>query len=700
MRRFLNTHDLLVEAFEHLTKKIGLKDDALKKVEDEFQFLLAEAESLPLIKTSAFFDQPHKEQKGNGQFLSIVINANACKGCGSCANVCPDNAIEMMDNNADILATYRKNFALMQSMPDVTAEQVAPFISDENQKSLLNKLINKRAYFTLPGGDNAFPGSGVKAAVHLMTATIESKMNSRFDMQIAKLDNLIKQLEAKIQGDLQSSVQINEFEDFGQRLSQLEGTEITAQTLMDLTNPKDSKNKIDTQKIKKLAGLTQQLIALKKDYISGSHGNGSSRMSMVVNSERLLAWSAVYPFNPFSHPWINASGNDLATTVNGVFDGISEKLTQSFKLIRIAELELKENYSPRDHDAFFNNFSWNDFSTEERELCPPTVLLLDQQALEQQSFKSISSLLNTQKPLYISVINNMVGATSEIGHEIALWALSQHNSFVLQSCPANPGHLMNGIDELLDSNKPGFMHLYACEPYVQGIEKDQAYTHEQRAINTRVFPMFKYNPYVSDYFVERFDLSGNPDMEADWISSVSSATNNNGGNQLSTIADWAIHEKFYRDEFHILAKRSWHEKMVTLDEYLEIDVSEQKDFTPYINITDSKGQTHRLSVSVKIVDMAKKHLKTWNLLQELAGIRIHDREYQEEKFTKKLESELSNQKTELEQQYNAQITQVQQEHWQTYHGRLREKLSTIYKSSKTQDNINATLSKYAKGEKP
>ena len=138
--------------------------------------------------------------------------------------------------------------------------------------------------------------------------------------------------------------------------------------------------------------------------------------------------------------------------------------------------------------------------------------------------------------------------------------------------------------------------------------------------------------------------------------------------------------------------------MVLLDEYLEIDETEQKDFTPFINIADSKGETHRLSVSAKIVEIAKKHLKTWNLLQELAGIRVHDREYQQQKFNEKLESELSNQKTGLEQQYNAQIIQVQQDHWQTYHGRLREKLTAIYNSRKNQDGVNETLAEYAKNK--
>ncbi len=698
MRRFLTTQNLLSEAFNHLVKKMGLKGNALQKVESEFKIFLEEVQEMPLIKTTTFFDLPHKSQKGTGKILTITVNANACKGCGSCANVCPDDAIEMLDNNADILTSYRKNFAFMQSMPDVSAEQIEPFISTQNQKSLVNKLINKKAYFTLPGGDNAYPGSGVKAAVHLMTASIEAKMNDRISAFVTRISLLIEQLEARIQGDIQDSVQINEFEAFSDRLAGLDETEITAQKLIDLTNPKESKSKLNTQLIKKLSRLTKGLIALKNEYISGAHGNGSARMSMVVNSKRLLAWSAVYPFNPFSHPWINASGNDLATTAQGIFDGLTYKLAESFKLVRIAELELKNTYSAREHDAFFNTFGWDDFSDEERKLCPPAVLLLDQQALEQQSFKSISSLLNTEKPLYISVVNNMVGTTSEIGHEIALWALSQHNSFVLQSSPANPGHLINGLEELLESNKPGFVHLYACEPYIQGLEKDQAYTHEQRAINSRVFPLFKYNPFISDYFIERFDLSGNPEIESDWTSAQPIQSSNNGTRMVSTTADWAINEKFYRDEFHALAKREWNEKMVPLDEFLEIDISEQKDFIPFINVTDSKNTTHRVQVSTKIARLAQKHLRTWNLLQELAGIRIHDREYQEQKFNKMLESELSLQKTNLEQEYNAQIMQVQQEHWQTYHGRLRDKLTELYKAKNDKERINSTLAEYAKNK--
>ncbi|MCB0281379.1 MAG: 4Fe-4S binding protein [Calditrichaeota bacterium] len=688
LNRFLSAGSLFQEAFNHLSQKMGLKDDQLRKLQDEFQLVLNEIAALPLVRTTMFFESAHNQVKGSGKILTINVNPAACKGCTSCVNVCPEKALEMVESTNDVINNYRRNFDFQNQLVESSPE---PFINPENSDSLINVLLHKKNYYTLSGGDNAFPGSGVKTTIHLLMSSVEAVMNERYEKFTDKLDETIRLIQEKIQGRLETSVRINEFEEFGSKLSQLEGKDLEVSDLINLISPKDQSKKTNAKQIKRLTELSLKLKTLKQNYKIAANGNGRARLVSVLNSSGLLYWCAGYPFNPFANPWINTNGNNLASTIKGLFEGVTASLADDFKILRKAELELKDAWVEQESEASFETFSWQDFNEYEKQLCPPALLILDNETLSSQSLQSIAAAGRNERPLYICVLNNMTRSGSL--ENLLNWTLNYSDRYILHSTAANPGHLMSGIIDMVQSGKPGFLHLYACEPHMQGLAEYEANRHHKRAINSRVFPLFKYNPDRSPYFTECFSLDGNPAVESDWSSDASKDSS-----EKFTFADWAVHEKEFRNEFRTISKSDWDDSYIQIADYIDLSAEKQNEFKPYITIKDIKGQSHTVAVSKKIAAYSAAAKRNWNLLQEIAGIKTFDRSYVDQKWQKKLDDEISNLKSQLEADYNTQLAYVQNEHWQIYHNRLTEKLKTLHDLKNKNESAKKTLADYAKGK--
>ena len=236
---------------------------------------------------------------------------------------------------------------------------------------------------------------------------------------------------------------------------------------------------------------------------------------------------------------------------------------------------------------------------------------------------------------------------------------------------------------MLDMAQGGFLNIYTCEPDLQGLPLNSAARHAQRALQTRSFPLFKYSANGSPYFTERIDLKSNPALEADWVTG--------SDEKVFTPADWAVHEQMYKNEFRVYAKIDWQDNMMPLDQYINLPGDKLKEHIPFITITDNNSNVHRVAVSEKIVAMTMQHLQTWRILQELAGIRQHDRAYQVEKWESLLNTKLNEQKSQLEDEYNSKLYHVQNEHWQIYHGRLLEKLKAIHSIRSDKETLTKTL---------
>jgi pyruvate-ferredoxin/flavodoxin oxidoreductase len=399
--------------------------------------------------------------------------------------------------------------------------------------------------------------------------------------------------------------------------------------------------------------VTQLLAKLKKlrwRYTDGITGKGRSNMGMCNATGCTSVWGSTYPYNPYPFPWANHLFQDSASMAMGIFEGHMAKMGDGFKAIRQAELELDGSYDPATHDDFFTYFNWQQFSDEEWLLCPPVVALGGDGAMYDIGFQNLSRLMASGKPVKVIVVDTQVysntggqactsgfiGQISDMAQygkvlqgkgeprkEIGLIAMAHRNTYVLQATLANTSQMIEGFIDGLMTRRPAIFNLYTtCQPE-HGVGDDLGAHQAKLAMESRAYPIFKYNPDNGVKVSEAFDLDGNPDMDKIWPTYRLKYLENGREKTMEvsmTFADFAITEGRFRKHFRKVPRDAWNDNMVVLSEFLEMDEDAREGMFPYIWAVDRKQHLSRVLVSKKIVESCEERRDFWIMLKALAGV--------------------------------------------------------------------------------
>ncbi len=690
---------LLEEGFRHLLEKMGLDEEKQADLRSEFNRVLEIAPDYPLARTEMFFTDPEKARKGSGKVFSITVNPFSCKNCGQCIELCPENALERVQQTPDLVKQYRQNWRFQMALPEVPQTEIEPYIDPETQQGAVYRLLNKQVYYTLPGGDGAYPGSGVKTAIRLITAAAEATMQPRIDAFLQKIETLMNELEAKIQGRVQTSLHINDFEEFSRRLDELKQEELSPEALASLIS-EEKKAGLDARQSRRLNKLLKELKEIHRRFGKSAAGNPRSRMAFVVNPGDALLWGLLYPYNPFPYPWLNVDSGNIAGAAQGLYQGLTQTMAEHFAVIRQAELEQRDEYNPKEHDAFFAQFDSSAFNEEEREMCPPVCMVCDAASLNRHVLGGISEVLSGSLPIKILVINTLsqLESASRLSGaaEFGLWAMSHYHGYVLQSTPGNPDHLINGAMTGFREQLPALFHIYAAEPHIQGLLPNQAARQEALVIGSRTFPMFVYNPAVSGTLRDKISLRGNPEVESDWACRkiAASAPGQPPTQAPITFADWAVNEGRFREEFTPLPPAKHHPDMLPLSDFLAASPEERAGKQAYIQVENGAGKTIRLLVSDWLIRESEAQLERWRFLQEIAAIKASLNRELVEQIEKETLAGADREKQALEQEYRQKLAELEQQHFQIYHQRLSQKLFRFTGAEQDAEYFKRSLSEY------
>ncbi|HQV31084.1 MAG TPA: 4Fe-4S binding protein, partial [Calditrichia bacterium] len=690
LHQFPTLGGLLREAFDQLLPRLNAKPDQEKTLRSEFEFLHEQVSHFPIIRTARFWEIPRKTDKESGLFFTITVNPLSCKGCKSCVEACPENALESVVQTDDIVLNYRQNWRFRMSLPDISGDKLSQYVSEEDPRAALYPLMNKAAYHTTPGGDSAFPGSGAKTAVHLLTSAVETLMEPRLAAFSARIDEMIEKLESAIQETLTGAVKINDFEAFGRQLNQLGGQDLGSSDLGKLLEDGSKGKSVQTEKLKTLNDSLTELKTLKNRFSRAYTGNRRANMVLMLGGE-LLAWSAVYPYNAFPYPWLNQPSTDLASAAAGLFEGITAQMAGAFAAIRLADLKLRNSYETGRSEQQVGTIGWGDFTPEEKDLCPPVLLLCDEAAFREQALAGLSRIMGGDLPVKIAVINTGDGVDAT-RPEPGIWGLSFPKAFVLQSSPGNPVHLVRGIRKGMAMHRPALFHLDAAEPQQHGLASYQAYPQEVLAVETRVFPLFYSDPQIPGTLADRLNLDGNPQPKKDWL-----PQNLRGGSQPSahlSPAHWAVHEGRYRKHFTRIPASTADQDMIFLDDYLRAEAAERAGKRVFIEFLTPSGKAMRALLSVEMVRFCEERLMHWRMLQELAGYRLPNQSLLEKEWNQRLQNELTRLRETLTQSHRQELAEMDQSHRETYHQRLTEKLLHLSKIGQDSEWAQRTLREY------
>jgi pyruvate-ferredoxin/flavodoxin oxidoreductase len=611
---------ILEEAFTRIVDKLGIADDRLGALRAEFQRLCAAASRFPVAVTDCFFTEPHRKEAGSGRLLSIALNPLSCTACGICLAECPERAFDWSEQTAEKLDDRRRDWDFLMALPPLSSAVVGSHVSAEAPDTNVHRLLDNAAYHSLVGGDGSFPGNGAKTAVHLLTATIESVMQPRFSAHVERLSDLIRRVENKIQGKVDSAVRINDFEDFGRRLSRVGKGQLTPEALRGLLGDEKATGGIDPAQLGRLTALLFDLNTQRHSYTTGY---GRSRMVLTIDPGAAGFWNGTYPYNPHSQPWVAHLPGDAPALARGVWEGVARRLCAEVAACRKADLELDDAYDPSVHDASPGAISWKDLTREERSLAP-VVLVLGRSGVTR--WESVSELLASGLPVRIALIDDKgVQMTAAAGGEVAipldgspLRALTQAQVFAMQTSIGAPGHLMQGLAEALSFDGPALFRIYAPDPVMDGIVADQVVEQARRAYQSRAVPLYVVRP---DGHRAGISLEGNPNSDGDWTSHDVLVKDSSGAESPIvaplTLADWAVRQARFRRHFKIVARGNRSDRTLRLSDYLALPPEERAGIQPYIDVRDREGRHVLATVSAEMTDAAERVHVAWRELQAI-----------------------------------------------------------------------------------
>ena len=640
---------LIEQGIKATVAEADLPDEDRQQLKEEFDEFREELGDFQFALCRPYFTLPEKKQAGNGGLLSITIDPYTCKGCMECIEVCKDDALRPIKQTKDTVSSLRKNWDFWLDLPNTPNKYIRVDNLEEGIGALETILLDKDAYLPFASGDGACLGCGEKTVIHLFVATVEALMRPRVAKHLARIDELVAALKKHVQMKLVGEIDVGDMEEMEAVLAEDDGGDLTLAKIADRVEKTHEAEPIDREWLKHATGLISKLGELKWCYQDGATGKGRASMGMLNATGCTSVWGSTYPFNPYPFPWANHLFQDSVSMAMGIFEGHMAKMADGFKTVRLAELLLKDKYDPEGQEEDFRYFDWNDFTDEEFHLCPPVVAVGGDGAMYDIGFQNLSRAMMAGKPVKVVVVDTQVYSNTggqactsgffgqisdmaqfgkalkgkeEVRKEIGLITMAHRTTYYMQSTMAYSNHMIEGFVQGLMSRRPALFNLYSsCQPE-HGIGDDMSHHQARLAVESRAYPLFKYDPDLGKTAAECFDLDGNPAIERDWPVTKINYVERGKEKEMelpTTFVDFAVTETRFRKHFRKVPRDAWHEDMALVSDYLELDEDDREGKVPYVWALDAKRELSRLLVAEPMVKSAEERQDFWVMLKDLAG---------------------------------------------------------------------------------
>ena len=655
---------VLNSAYETVKDKLKLAPEKRKAIDAEFALVAGALRDFPIARTGAFFDAPEKKEKGAGGLLSITVNPETCKGCMECVDVCPDNALEMVVQTDDVVATLRSNHALYDNLPETNSRFVKIASLDEGIGTLSSMMIQRSVYESMLGGDGACMGCGEKTNIHLFLAALNALMGPRVEAQVTKLKGLVDTLEQQARKIAAKDV----------NLSRAAKGDAAALQL----------SPADRETVARLEAAKVALEDLIWRYESGPSGRGRANLAMANSTGCTSVWASTFPYNPYPFPWVNHLFQDAPSIALGVFEGHMRKMADGFIAVRRAEALIDGSYDQEATEAKLSKFDWHDFNDEEFHLTPPMVALGGDGAMLDIGFQNLSRLMASGKPIKVVVLDTQVysntggqactsGFTGQISDmatygdgnhgkterrkELALIAMAHRGVFVAQSSQALPAHVLKASIRAINTRNPAVLVLHSpCMPE-HLVEADAAARQSKLALASRAYPVLIFDPEKAGDTASCLELDGNPAIGEPWSRYKLDYIDDDGKPAKMelpmTIADWAATEGRFKKHFTPLETDL---EPVHYAEYVLMASAERKGKQAFIYALTKEAKLRKLAVSPEICKLGHERLEFWFELLEIAGRRPSSRAH--DVVAAELEGELTGRLDALKAEYEAKISEL------------------------------------------
>ena len=643
-------NQLLDQAILETLNDSELEETELQTLEKEFGWFMEVLGDFKFSSTKPYYTNREKKGKGSGGLFSITVNPYTCKGCMMCIDVCDDDALTIETQTTNSIAKLREEWNFWEALPTTADEYIRIDDIDEGVGALETLLLNKRNYGSMVCGDGACLGCGEKTSIHLFTATVTALMQPRVKKHLAHIEQLIKELDQHIRLKLAENIDLNNTSAVQNVLEENQDSDITLNKLTSKLDEESTSIPLDSEWLQWATELLETLKQLQWKYTTGVTNTGRSDMGFINATGCTSVWGSTFPYNPYPFPWSSNLFQDSPSMAMGLFEGHMAKMAQGFKAVRMAELELAGKYNEPEHKEFFTYFSWKDFSDEEFHLSPPVVSVGGDGAMYDIGFQNLSRMMMSGIPIKVMIVDTQVYSNTggqactsgfvsqisdmapfnkkwkgktEIRKEMSLIAAAHRTSYVLQSSFSHISHLLEGYIEGLNSRRPAIFNVYAVCPPEHGIADDSADRQSKLAVESRAYPLFKFDPDKGTTFEECIDLEGNPSMSTDWPRYALNYKDSSGNDAKLdvplTFVDFAATEGRFRKHFRNIPEEKWTDEMVQVDEFIELDDDEQETAVPFVWTVNNKQQLIRTQVSKELALSAIERRNFWRQLRSMSG---------------------------------------------------------------------------------
>lgn len=633
---------------EHLAES-ELEGDARSQLEEEFSLFSEQLGDFQFSITKPYWSNREKRQKGSGGLFAITVNPYTCKGCMECIEVCDDKALLAEPQTPLAIERMQRDWEFWLDLPNTDPDYIRIDDLDEKIGALETLLLDKSNYQSLLSGDGACMGCGEKSVIHLFTGTVTALMQPRVKRHLAEIDELIKQLETHVRLKLAEGMDLSNLDKIDSAVDASQDNDLTLSHLSD--SLAGGAQPVDQKWLRWVTQLLEKLRYLKWQYTDGKTGNGRAEMGIINATGCTSVWGSTFPFNPYPFPWTSHLFQDSPSVAMGIFEGHMRKMADGFKAVRQARLELEGKYSATEHDDFFTYFNWKEFSDEEWQLCPPVVSVGGDGAMYDIGFQNLSRVMASGVPVKVLVLDTQVYSNTggqactsgfvgqvadmspygkawkgktEIRKEMSLIGMAHRTSFVLQSSMAHVTHLLEGYIDGLNSRRPALFNIYSvCQPE-HGVGDDMSDHQSKLVVESRGYPLFRYDPDAGVTFEECCSVEGNPALDADWPEYTLNYQNEDGSEDQMTLpltfADFALTEGRFRKHFRMAPPETWHDDMLPLAEFIELEMDDREGKFPYIWATDAKNRLIRVLVAQELVNSTEERRDFWQQLKSLVGV--------------------------------------------------------------------------------
>ncbi|MBL3527353.1 MAG: 4Fe-4S binding protein [gamma proteobacterium endosymbiont of Lamellibrachia anaximandri] len=672
-----NAADLIREAFDWLQEKAPLAEDRRSTAESGIQDLEKLYGALPLAVTEPLFQAGEQTKKDGGELLALAINPDACKACGLCIAACQPQSLSIAPQTPELLQQSHQIWAAWEVTPDTASETIERVAAHPDVTPMAAQLLSRYSLLSLASGDSAESGSGEKIALRLTLATIEYRQQPLLHRFAGEVGQLKQRLNDAIKETLVDALPTEDLERLAGRLAELDSRQIDINELTRQPEGSLENSGVDADHLRRLTTLAQQLSEQHWRLTEGQQGLGRARYGLALAPGVMATWAASFPHNPFQVPVALDSSGETAQLAAGLLEGQIEEALTSVRLVRKAKIELGEGGRNAIDPGLL---SWQDLTDEEKALCPPLLLVGNEETLGGRNFSQIAWLLNSGLPIKVLTLTELDFGLDNRGLEdaplqrlsdpkgnLGLLALSQRNAYVAQTSIADPAHLRESVSAALACQGPALLRVHTPSPARHGFATDRTLEQARLAVRSRAFPLFQYDPRGEGVFGSRLNLAGNP--------ARGTLLHNSNDQQVITLAHWALTEDRFASRFRPLADDD--AAPTALQDWLALDVASRAKKTPIISVLRNEESAEVCRVDPQLGQVVVEQLDAWRTLQELAGIvtpfTARVELAAEARVAAEHETEINALRAEYETQLNASRKGAEEE----IAGHIRERLMVL-----------------------